>query len=199
MRRLRGFVWFCLAGVALFWAPWLYLYATTPVEDFSTVRTADAAVVFGALVRNGAISPLHEERLLSAKRLADEGAVAGIVVSNSARAASFMVDYMISVGVDERLLDVDGAAIKTSDTCDRESAVGAGRSVVLISQSFHLPRLAFQCRRVGVTGQYLAAEKVHEGPRVGVPLWTKIRVRGERYLREAALTWTVLFGVYDRA
>jgi len=199
MRRLWGLLWACLAGLLVFWGPWLYLFATTEVEDFSTVQAADTAIVFGALVRNGAISPLHEERLLSAKRLVDEGAVDRVVVSNSARAASFMVDYMKSVGVEEGIIDIDGTAIKTSDTCDRESDVGEGRSVVLISQSFHLPRLVFQCGRVGVVGQNLAAEKVYGQPRVGVPLSTKLRVRGQRYFREAALTWTVIFGVYDRA
>ena len=199
MRGLKRFALLCLVVLGLFWAPWAYLYLRTEVADFTSVQKAETAIVFGALVRNGAISPLHEERLLSAKRLVDDGAVEQIVLSNSARAANFMVDYMKSVGVDEALIDVDGAAIKTSDTCDRERDVGEGRSVVLISQSFHLPRLAYQCSRVGVTGQYLAAEKIHASPRVGVPLWTKIRVRGHRYFREAALTWTVLFGVYDRA
>ncbi len=199
MRRLRGIVLLCLGGLALFWGPWAYLFATTEVEDFKSVEAADTAIVFGALVRNGAISPLHEERLLSAKKLVDDGAVGRVVLSNSARAANFMVDYLKSVGVDERVIDVDGAAIKTSDTCDREADVGAGRSVVMISQSFHLPRLAYQCARVGVTGQYLAAEKVHSGARVAVPLMTKLRVRSRRYIREAALTWTVIFGVYDRA
>ncbi len=183
----------------VFWCPWAYLAVSTPIDDFDTVGSAQTAIVFGALVRNGEISPLHEERLLSAKKLKDLGVVDSIVVSNSARAAGFMVDYLKSAGVSETVLDIDGAAIKTSDTCDRERDVGGGRSVILISQSFHLPRLAYQCQRVGVTGQYLAAETVHKDLRINVPLWTKVRVRGRRYIREAALTWTVIFGLYNRA
>lgn len=197
MKIWRRCLWIFGGVVALFWGPWLYLFATTPIEDFQSVRPAETAIVFGALVRNGVISPLHEERLLSAKRLIDNDIVDWVVVSNSARAGNYMSEYLLSIGVEPRVIDIDGEAVKTSDTCDRERAVGRGRSVILISQSFHLPRLAFQCARVGVTGQYLAAETVHGDARVNVPLGTKIRVRGRRYVREAALTWSVLLGIYN--
>jgi len=58
--------------------------------------------------------------------------------------------------------------------------------------------LAYQCKKRNVVGQYLAAEMVHEAPRVNVPFMTKLRVRGKRYMREAALTWAVVLGIYER-
>ena len=198
MRGIKRILGLGLLAIVLFWAPWLYLAQTTEIEDFETVEQAETAIVFGALVRNGAISPLHEERLLSAKRLHDEGLVDGIVLSNSARATGLMVDYMKSAGVQETALELDIKAIQTADTCDREQMVGAEREVILISQSFHLPRLAYQCKKRNVVGQYLAAEMVHEAPRVNVPFMTKLRVRGKRYVREAALTWAVVLGIYER-
>lgn len=169
----------------------------TPIKDFDSVSTADVALVFGALVRNGEISPLHEERLLSAKRLIDSQTVERLVLSNSARAAGLMERYLLESGIHKSRIEIDGSAIKTSDTCKRERAVGDSRSVILISQSFHLPRLAYQCSRLGVTGQYLAAEKLNINPREPVALRTKLRIRGWRYIREAALAWSVLIGVYE--
>lgn len=195
MRRLLGAV--VVLG-SIFWLPWLWLAGTTETLDFDAVRPADTGIVFGALVRNGAISPLHEERLLSAKRLLDEAQIKRIVVSNSSRATAIMANYLYVHGVPKDLIEFDGDALDTADTCRRENEVGKGRSVILISQWFHLPRLAYQCRQLGVTGQYLEAETVYKLVRNEPSLWTKIRVRGRRYAREAALTWTVLLGVYDR-
>lgn len=153
--------------------------------------------MFGAIVRNGEISPLHEERLLAAKRLYDEGKVNVVVVSNASRAADFMADYLTNAGLPSEAVEIDGRAEKTSGTCLNEQAKQAGRRVILISQSFHLPRISLHCSRAGVEGQLLAAEKFHSGARVSVPLWTKLRVRGGRFVREAALTWSVLLGAYD--
>lgn len=181
----------------LFWVPWLYYHVTTESVDLGSVSEADAAIVFGAIVRNGGISPLHEERLLSAKQLYDNNKIKIVVVSNSSRAAGIMSDYLVGQGVPEEAIEIDGRAEKTSETCVNEKAKGLERSVVLISQSFHLPRIAYHCAKAGITGQFFAAEKFHSGPRVDVPIWTKVRVRGLRYLREAALTWSVLIGAYE--
>ncbi|WP_172329985.1 YdcF family protein [Mangrovicoccus sp. HB161399] len=182
------------AGVAVVFGPLVWLWLTVPIETVETARPAEAALVFGALVRDGAISPLHAERLETGIALLDAGKTGVIVVSNAERAASIMKDYLLERGVPEARIEVDGEALSTPDTCVSEAARAEPRSVQLVSQAYHLPRIALQCRRLGVRGQYVAAIR-KEGDE-GTSLWTKIRVRSSRHTREALLVWAELLGQY---
>lgn len=176
------------------YGPLLYLRATTPIVTTETAEPAVAVLVFGALVRQGQISALHAERLDSAADLLRRGTVERIVVSNAARASEVMRDYLLENGVPEAAIDVDPNAPATPDTCVNETARNAPRSVILLSQSFHLPRIAYQCANVGVTGQYLAATPTADRAGTG-PLRTAW-IRAWRHTREALLIWTEIFGVY---
>ncbi|WP_138466494.1 YdcF family protein [Poseidonocella sp. HB161398] len=182
------------AGLAVVFGPLLWLWLTVPVVTAEAARPADAALIFGALVRDGAISPLHAERLDTGAELYETGKAQVIVVSNAQRAAGIMKDYLLERGVPEARIEVDGAAQSTPDTCVTEAARDRPRSVQLVSQAYHLPRIALQCRRLGVRGQYVAAIR-KEGDE-GASLWTKIRVRSSRHTREALLVWAELLGQY---
>lgn len=183
--------------LCLFWGPWGFFYLTTERVAVKDAERTQAALIFGALVRDGAISPLHKERLDAAKALLDASKVDVLVVSNSERAAGFMHVYLLEAGVALDQIEIDGDAVQTSDTCLSESGRRFERSVTFISQSFHLPRIALHCRLVGLDGQFVAAETVR-GTRSEASVWTKLRVRSRRYVREAALVWSVLLGVYEQ-
>lgn len=176
------------------YGPLLYLRATTPIVTTETAEPAAAVLVFGALVRQGQISALHAERLDSAADLLRRGAVDRIVVSNAARASEVMRDYLIDNGVPETAIDVDPNAPATPDTCVNEAARPSPRSVILLSQSFHLPRIAYQCANVGLTGQYLAAAST--AARDGTGTLRTLWIRTWRHTREALLIWTEILGVY---
>jgi vancomycin permeability regulator SanA len=196
MKLLRRGVLAIVLLVALLFAPLVYFVITTPIVDIENARPSDAALIFGALVSDGKISPLHEERLNAGQELLDEQIAGIVVVSNSARAAKIMQQYLVNQGVAPHQIIIDGKADKTPDTCRNEMSSNPQRSVIMISQRFHLPRVALQCRNIGITGQYLAADRF---PRRSSGLWTKIRVRTYRYSREAVLIWAELLGLYQKA
>lgn len=177
-------------------APLVYLIATMPIADADNAAPADVALIFGALVRNGKISPLQEERLKAGQRLLDNGTVPKLVLSNSARAAGIMADYLAGQGVPREKIEIDGQAPQTPDTCTNALAAGYGDSVILVSQRFHLPRISLQCRAIGITGQYVAANGARGPNTPQASLWTKLKVRGYRHTREAILTWVHLLGLY---
>ncbi len=179
---------------ALLFAPLAYLMVTTPIVDIENARPADAALIFGALVSDGKISPLHEERLKAGQMLLDGQIVGIVIVSNSVHAAKIMERYLVNQGVARHQIQVDGAADKTPDTCRNELSSNPPRSVIMISQRFHLPRVALQCRNIGITGQYFAADRL---PRRSAGIWTKIRVRTYRYSREAVLICAEISGLYQ--
>lgn len=189
---LRGFV----AAVVLVYAPLVWLWVVVPIVPPQMAKPADAALIFGALVRSGEVSALHAERLDTGVLLWDRGEVSTLVVSNAARAAGIMKGYLLDQGVPASAIEVDGQAQATPDTCVAEAARPVPRDVILVSQAFHLPRIALQCRRLGVSGQYV--HSIRGGDAQSVGLWTKVRVRSGRYTREAVLIWAELLGQYRR-
>ena len=178
------------------YGPLLYLRASTPLTPADQAQAADAVLVFGALVRSGQISALHAERLDTATDLFRRGVVPIIVVSNAARAAEIMRDYLIDKGVPQSAIELDPNAPATPDTCVTELARDEPRSVILLSQSFHLPRIALQCKNLGLTGQYVSATSSADTQDTGTlqTLW----IRARRHTREALLVWTELLGLYRK-
>lgn len=176
------------------YTPLLYFRATTDITSTHDAQNAEAVLVFGALVRQGQISALHAERLDSAADLLDRGIVSKIVVSNAARAAEVMRDYLIDTGVPDAAIELDPNAPATPDTCVTELDRPDARPVILLSQSFHLPRIAFQCGNLGLTGQYVAAAPTADRSQTGTlrTIW----IRAWRHTREALLIWSEILGVY---
>ena len=191
MKRLLRLI---IILVLVIYGPLLYQRLTTPIVSADDAEPADVVLVFGALVRNGNISALHAERLDTAKALLDQGKVQTIVVSNAARAAEFMRDYLVSEGVPATAIEVDPTAPATPDTCVAEIARPVPRDVIMLSQSFHLPRIALQCSNLGLSGQYVAATASKQADQTGTlrTLW----IRAWRHSREALLTWSEILGVY---
>lgn len=183
-------------AVLIVTAPLWVLISRTDVTGPRSATSADAALVFGAVVRQDRISPLHAERLDTAVRLYRAGKVDSIVVSNAPRAARIMAEYLLSQNVPERVIEVDATALKTPQTCVAERNRSVERSLILVSQRFHLPRIAYQCRKLGVTGQYIAADDQSFLPRQAPQFTTLLRVRGMRYVREAILVWASLLEFY---
>lgn len=184
----------CLAAVIVVYAPYLWLWATVPLQAPQAAQPADAALIFGALVRSGEVSALHSERLDTGAMLWGDGTVDTLVVSNAARAAGIMKEYLIVQGVPAAAIEIDGQAQATPDTCVAEAARATARRVIMVSQAYHLPRIALQCRRLGVDGQYV--KSIRNSSADAASLWTKIRVRSLRYTREALLVWAELLGQY---
>ena len=180
----------------LFLAPLWVLTVQTSILPAEESERADAALIFGALVRNGQISPLHAERLDTGVALFNGGKVEKLVVSNAPKAAAIMAEYLRDRGIPDIAIEIDPNALKTPHTCANEIEGQTGRSVILISQRFHLPRIAYQCRKLGLQGQYVEAGKPHEEvSSIRAPIGV-VKIRAMRFMREAALVWVSLVGAY---
>lgn len=183
--------------LAVFFAPLIKARITHPPTEIGQIAKADAALVFGALVRNGQISPLHAERLDAAIDLWRRQLVSRIVVSNAQQAALVMANYLKQAGVPDEVIEIDGHADQTPDTCRNEYARTDPRQVIFVSQGFHIPRLSMQCKWAGITGPALATE-AYRAPGSTLSTWETGLIRTKRHLREAALLWAATLGLYDR-
>ncbi|MGB1235843.1 MAG: ElyC/SanA/YdcF family protein [Planktomarina sp.] len=188
MKSLFVIVGLC---IGVFFAPLTHLHLRSDIHPPATAPKVDAVLIFGAIVRGGTISPLHKQRLDAGIAMLKAGKTHTLVVSNSQRAATFMYDYLLDQGVPETVIEIDGTATHTPLTCAAELQRDQARTVGFISQTFHLPRLAYQCWQLGLQGQLITANQPSNAD-----LWTKIRVRTTRHTREAALVWGAILGLY---
>jgi len=193
---LRKLLWAALACAALFFAPSAWLHLTTPVLRPDAAAQADAALIFGAVVRGQTITPLHQERLDAGISLLKAGRVRRLVVSNTQAAAQVMQTYLLGKGVPPSAIEVDPHAQRTPDTCAFEASHANPRRVILVSQRFHMPRIAQQCRKFALDPQYVMADSPTRAPS---PITTKLRVRSMRLLRETGLIWGALLGIYPQS
>ena len=192
---MRRALKFALLLLALFCAPWCILRVITPIYTPQDAPKAEAALIFGAVVRNSEISEFHAQRLDTAVDLIKMGKVSKLVVSNRAHAAGLMRDYLVAQGIPEDAIEMDTLAERTADTCIAEQATHPNRDVVFVSHRFHLPRIALQCQNHGVEGASVARPAF--GPET-YPIGDIIWYRGGRFLRENVLIWGAILGFYPK-
>ncbi|HYD74126.1 MAG TPA: YdcF family protein [Candidatus Binatia bacterium] len=191
MKKTTALKWMALATI-IYFAPQVWIASTLTNYSAETAPVVERAIVFGALVRDGQISDLHRERLLTGEALLARGKVQTLVVSNTPDAAAAMRSFLLERGAAPDQIEIDDTAETTGDSCRREISLNADGSVLLVSQSYHLPRVHLMCRMAGLTGYAVAAAKL-DNPKLSLSV---VILRAQRYVREAGLTWLVLMRIY---
>lgn len=191
MKKATALKWMALATI-IYFAPYAWIASTLTRYSAETAPVVERAIVFGALVRDGRISDLHRERLLTGEALLAGGKTQTVVVSNTPDAAAAMKGFLLERGVAPDQIEIDDTAETTGDSCRREASLNSSGPVLLVSQSYHLPRVHLMCRWAGLTGYAVAAAKLEE-PKLSLSV---VMLRAQRHVREAGLTWLVLLGLY---
>lgn len=131
----------------------VYFFGTTDYR-----RDADVAVVFGAKAyANGALSQSLEDRVRTAAELYNDGLVDRLVMSggvgeSGADESIAMRDRAVELGVPASAITLDHEGDNTDLTVANTTAMFAAdgtRSVLVVSQFYHLPRIKMAYRAVG--------------------------------------------------
>ena len=147
-----------LLGTTLIVAPAWYVRTVTDDRMMSVddVPAQPVALVLGAEVyADGQPSRYLRARLDVARELFAAGKVKVILVSgdNSTRhynETDGMRDYLIAQGVPANRIVGDHAGFDTYDSCVRARKVFGATRVIVVSQSYHLPRALTICRAIGL-------------------------------------------------
>lgn len=187
--------------ITIFILPNIIIHQTTKKNIFKKINNipqSDIIIIFGTLIDDsGTISPLLLERLEAGKTLLKNTKGKKIVVSNTEHGANVMKKYLVKNGVKEKNIEVDNQANTTLDTCKFEKKEhNTQRKVIFISQGYHLPRLIFQCQKIGINGNAYPAENINITDKSQYPFLLKMRVRSWRFIRESFLIWMSVLGVY---
>ncbi len=140
--------------------------ARSHIFAVSDVPPAPIALVLGAQVYpDGQPSPFLAARLDLAKRLFELGKVQAILVSGDARAKEYdepkaMCSYLVRAGVPASRVMVDDAGIDTYNSCLQAQRVFGIAAMIVVTQSYHLPRAVATGRLVGINTNGVGDETV---------------------------------------
>ncbi|MBA3530214.1 MAG: YdcF family protein [Propionibacteriaceae bacterium] len=135
-----------------------FVRATAAGHLFSaeTVPAAPVALVLGALVfPDGTPSPFLAARLDLARSLWAAGKVTTILVSGDSLAPEYnepdaMRHYLIASGVPAEQVLVDDAGLDTYQSCAQALRHFGVSELIVVTQSYHLPRAVATCLRLGI-------------------------------------------------
>jgi vancomycin permeability regulator SanA len=137
-----------------------HLYA----ED--EVPAAPVALVLGARVYpSGTPSPFLAARLDLAHRLYSAGKVRVVLVSGDNMAKEYnepdaMRTYLINAGMPAEAVVADYAGFDTYDSCARALRIFGVEQLIVVTQSYHLPRAVATCRALGVDATGVGDDRV---------------------------------------
>lgn len=158
-------------GVLLGIAAGVRLLTRGRIVQADELPVLPVALVLGAEVyADGQPSRFLRTRLDVAVDLFQRGLVERILVSGDGRSrfyneAAGMHDYLVRAGVPERRLLVDTAGFDTYDSCLRARDEFGLHKLVVVSQSYHLPRALAICRALGMDAWGVGDESARSSPR----------------------------------
>lgn len=201
-KKIKKILFYLIVLIFIYFLPFLIIYFKNKekiVFSLENLPQNDVVIVFGTIVNDkNEISPLLKERLDAGIKILEDKKTEKIVVSNTEKATQIMANYLYEKNVSKEKVELDIQADKTPDTCRFEKEKHPeNRQVIFVSQNFHLPRLIYQCEKVGVKGIGFAPEKLNLIDRSQQSFTTKIFTRTQRYFREAGLTWLAILGIYE--
>ena len=136
----------------------LIFYFATRAHIFSVAEAPNAEVALipgAAVLENGALSLIFLDRVDTAIALYQAQKVSKILVSgdnstDSHNEVNPVRLYLISKGIPDEDIFLDHAGFDTYSTMYRAREIFGVSSVLIATQSFHLPRSVFIARRLGI-------------------------------------------------
>jgi vancomycin permeability regulator SanA len=200
-RKVKILILIILIGTAIFFTPQMYLILHSSERIFDNVSAVPAreyAIVFGSAVNeDGTLADVTKERIDATLLLFKQGKVKRLFISGDNRHNSEtdrISLYASQHGVPSQVILSDPLGIDTDDTCRHFKNIA--REAILVTQGFHLPRAISMCERYDVQVIGLAVEQLGLLDIRGDNPYQIAYTRASRFVREAALTWSHLTGLY---
>ena len=129
--------------------------------DPAAVPRTHVALVLGASVVRGKLSPVLEERAAAALELYRAGKVSKILVTGDSSTRSNdevapVRAYLVEAGIPARDIFLDHAGFDTYSSMYRARKVYLASSVTIATQDFHLPRALYIARHLGLNAEGLS-------------------------------------------
>ena len=134
------------------------------VEDLSSISPECILVLGASVTSDGVPSPILQDRLDTAIDLYKKGVAPKLLLSgdngqmvyNEVKA---MQNYALEAGVDENDIYLDHAGFSTYESIYRAKYIFKVDSMIVVTQTYHLYRSLYGCRRMGITAMGAAADQ----------------------------------------
>jgi SanA protein len=136
-------------------------------KNVAEVKDAQVALIPGAaILKNGELSSIFKDRVNVAIELYNAKKVTKILVSGDNSTVSHnevnpVRDYLLAKGIPDADIFLDHAGFDTYSTMYRARDIFQVSSVIITTQSFHLPRALFIARKLGLDAHGLSADSGH--------------------------------------
>lgn len=122
----------------------------------ASAPTSSLALIFGGGMKNAVeMSDMQWDRVEVGAQLYNSGRVEQLMITGDdgalrADEITAMTNRLVELGVPTSSLRVDPHGYRTYESCIREARLYGVTSTIVISQSFHLPRIQYFCEHFGI-------------------------------------------------
>ena len=121
-------------------------------SSVDAVQPRSLAIIFGGGMKEDGVtmSEMQEDRVKRGIELYKSGKVQKLMMTgddgaNNGNEVGAMEKYAIAAGVPDEAVDIDPHGYNTFKSCDRAAHLYNVTSTIVVSQSFHLHRIAYFC------------------------------------------------------
>jgi vancomycin permeability regulator SanA len=139
------------------------------IYSVETAAQKQLALVLGAKVHeNGRLSDMFRDRVETAISLYEAGKVGKILVSGDHGQENYdevnaAKDYLLDRGVAGEDIFLDHAGFDTYDSIYRARDVFQAKSVIIVTQAYHMPRALYIAEKLGVDAAGVSADLTQYG------------------------------------
>jgi SanA protein len=136
-------------------------------ESAADAPHAQAVLIPGApIYASGVLTPIFTDRVERAWELYQAGKVSKILVSGDNGTANHnevnpVRNYLVAKGIPEKDIFLDHAGFDTYSSMYRARDIFGVTSLLIVSQSFHLPRAVFIARELGIEAYGVNSDAGH--------------------------------------
>ena len=118
--------------------------------------TSSLALIFGGGMKNEIeMSDMQWDRVEAGAQLYNSGRVERLMITGDdgnfrADEITAMTNRLVALGVPTTSISADPHGYRTYESCLREAKLYGVTSTIVISQSFHLPRIQYFCEHFGI-------------------------------------------------
>lgn len=148
-----------ILGINLYYKPFIF----KQINDLPTVSTV--MILGAAILKNGNPSPVLEERISQAEKIYNSHIVTKILITgNSINPKTYdetnaMKIALLKDGIPKKDIIVDPLGVDTYASIYRAKNTYKISSMIIASQSFHLPRALFIAKSLGVNAYGIEVDK----------------------------------------
>lgn len=142
-------------------------------KALSNEKTADCILVFGALVRaDGTLSDMLSDRVITGVELYKKGLAKKIIMSGDSEHEDYdetgaMKRFAMELGVPEEDIICDRYGLSTYDSVWRAKNVYGMKTILLVTQEYHLYRALYICEKLSLSAKGVCADLNTYGGQLG--------------------------------